>query len=149
MKHFDEKDWLKYCKSDSVGYAEKEMEQHLLDCDLCLALYLKAIESLEFENAKKNIPLEFTENVITQIQKTSQQDKQNKTRIKLILYYTTAACITIFLTFSGAFQLFERHLPNAAESITHTPSALQHFVSNGWTDRLLNKTTIFLDTLKP
>lgn len=108
MRHYTEQEWLAY-KQGLISQPESEqMENHLLDCDQCMDLFLLQINEVEIARANSIIPSNFSQTTMTfikqkQVNKPSPIHRRSKIQ-KLLSYYVVAAAITLLLVSGGVFQ---------------------------------------------
>lgn len=146
MKHYSYKEWHELI-ADRINDEKKiEMLEHTMECQNCLDIYLSLIdEGLSIENT---IPSpDFSSKVIKKINVENKQAELLKKKnhfTNIMIYYTSAACITLFLISHGCFDAFLGFTEKGSKAIT-TQSKTTSFVFNGWTDTLTKKTSSFLN----
>ena len=106
MKHYSESEWQTY-KQHLTNKAESEIiENHLLDCDQCLVLFLSLTDELDSARAKAIIPSDFTRSTMAFIHHSQNQPRNVRSRDKikrLLSYYVAASAVTLMLMSSGFF----------------------------------------------
>ena len=143
MRHYDIKQWKLFSENLIEENMHIEMQQHLLECDQCMELYLTSVEE-KTSGEDTYINETFTDNVINTIRSENKKLKDKyykRRRINLIGCYAAASCLTIILMWSGAFQfLFDAVPKYSAEFANSSLRGEKKFVS-GWTDRLTDETS--------
>lgn len=108
MRHYSESQWLAY-KNHMINRLESaNMEDHLLECDECLSLFLSLADELDEARANKVIPPNFSRNTMAFIhQNQTRQSGTMRSRDKikrLLAYYVVASAVTLMLVSSGFFE---------------------------------------------
>lgn len=107
MNHFIESEWRAY-KHHLIDKTESEMmENHLIDCDQCLNLFLSLTDELDAARANTVIPVDFSHNTMAFIHRSQIQPHNVSSRDKikrLFSYYVAAAAVTLILMSSGFFD---------------------------------------------
>lgn len=109
MTHFSKEAWCNYTL-DLLSHNEREsMEQHLYECDHCLALYMEIIDE-----QNENLPIingdSFTNEVMKQIkfEKLKSEEKMSKKQPRQIkstlIHYIIATAATLIFMASGLFH---------------------------------------------
>lgn len=148
MKHYSYEEWQELI-ADGVNEETKiKMLEHTMECQSCLDIYLSLIdEGLKDENT---IPSpDFSSKVINKITVENKQTellKRKKHFTNIMIYYTSAACITLFLISHGCFDAFLGFTEKGSKAIANQSKATS-FVFNGWTDTLTKKTSSFLNNI--
>ncbi|MDX8046208.1 hypothetical protein SH601_09415 [Gracilibacillus sp. S3-1-1] len=125
------KDMLRSYIEGETEYAE-HIDQHLLECDECVALYMSVLDDIEMNSTLSS---DFTDKTIQQIEKTTVTPKRNK-KNHLLVHYLVAAGLTMLLTVSGVFQ-----------GVTNM-SDMKLDNDGSFTDELMTKTLDLLDNIK-
>ncbi|MCX7745806.1 MAG: hypothetical protein N2645_02800 [Clostridia bacterium] len=146
LKHFDECQWKLYAEGGLDEEAAAEMESHLLECNDCLEIYLRMIEDNGMESTEAMVSPQFTDNVMKKIQHEKKSYTFSKKQI--FFYYVVAACITLFLTFNGAFDSLYSRFTESSSQIAQSSGAIEKMFVNGWSERLTNEAVIAMDRLK-
>lgn len=110
MNHYNRQQWEKYKNRDMDSQESLLMEEHLVECDQCLALYLELFNRHDLVAANEHIPEKFSSTVLS-IVKTGgqvsppvlQTSRRKRARRRILAFYTAAAVITVMLTGSGVF----------------------------------------------
>lgn len=125
MKHYNRGEWISYIENLSEIAETEQMEEHLISCEACLKQFVEILE--EKEAAEKTIiPLNFAAEVMNIIEGTEIKQKSKVySKGKILVYYTCAACITLFLMGSGAFTLMSKSIPMATAQIMHSPTKIE------------------------
>jgi len=107
MKHYSESQWLAF-KQQLIEKPESEkMENHLLECDDCLNLFLTMTDELDSARADTVIPPDFSRNTMAFIhhsQRPQPGTVRSRDKIKRLLsYYVVASAVTLILMSNGFF----------------------------------------------
>lgn len=125
MKHYCREEWNSYIEDKYSEDEKYSMENHLADCETCINLYIDLLEERESFN-KTVIPLDLTANIMHDIEKKLlKKNNYISNKKKIFIYYTAAACITLFLISSGAFNMMTKSIPLATAEIIHSPSKIE------------------------
>jgi hypothetical protein len=110
-----------------------------------MAQYLDLIDESPFED--ETVLEGFTERVMKQIHmenvKTEGQKLKQK-RINIIIYYVSAASITLFLMNAGVFDSIYQSFTSEKSQVSEA-SQKQSLFTNGWTSRLTEDTSKFIN----
>ncbi|MGE5473791.1 MAG: hypothetical protein ACM3UU_06180 [Ignavibacteriales bacterium] len=147
MKHYDEKTWKSYINKSISHEDEIILEEHLIVCDECLEVYMDLLEKSKLHIAENIVPSGFTDKVMNQVSKSSNNAKKQRTISfsSIMTYYVAAACLTLFFTINGGFQYITNNATGAIDSVRGTSKIMGSALVNGWTDRLSKNTTGLLD----
>lgn len=146
MNHFKKEEWILFVKDLINDNKKIKMEDHLLECDECLNLYLQAVEEIEIPNTKDLLNHELIENVINEIKKETKPTNISK----LLTYYTCAACITLVLISSGFFDFVKNELfryTDSAMTIASSQLVYKKYIDSNISEKLVDKTSNVLDIL--
>lgn len=112
MMHYSKEDWRNYTLDFIESNERESMEEHLYECDHCLALYMESIDE-QHENLPMINDDSFTNEVMTQINFETLQSNENIKTTSLkrtIVHYIIATAATIIFMVSGLFQyILQRH----------------------------------------
>ncbi len=148
MVHYSEVQWELFITGQIDETLYEEMLQHSLECEDCLKLYL---DLLEKSNSPDLIPGEdFTDrvmNCISNENKLMLEKKRKINRANLIIYYTSAASITLFLFWSGIFQGISGSLPQTGKHVGMIQSTAAGIFVSGWTERLSDNTDNIINNI--
>lgn len=108
MKHYSESQWLAF-KHQMIKKPESaNMENHLLECDECLNLFLSLTDELDAARVNNVIPPNFSRNTMAFIhQNHIRQSGAVRSRDKLkrlLAYYVAASAVTLMLVSNGFFE---------------------------------------------
>lgn len=144
MNHIPYENWLLYINNELEPKVCESYDEHLYQCDQCLAQYMEALEyeidtipSLTDED-------QFVDQIMEQINKPSTEapTKQYQTSFhrKTIVHYVIAAGMTLFLMFSGVFSNLtdiigtveqqKQHTSIVKEIMDHSISIIDSFEKN-------------------
>jgi hypothetical protein len=139
VSHYTNKEWKAFI-SESLQLSEQSaMEQHLYDCDACLADYLQINEQSFVIDVPDSSPDQINA-LLDAMNIESQTDKQKIKLInKPIWQYVIAASLTIALMSSGVFHQVTGVWKQAESGLSKKPESL--------TESLMNKTLSLLDNL--
>ena len=96
MKHYDSTKWKLYTENKLDEHEEEEMQEHLLNCDQCLSLYLSLID---YKINEKSIDetifpaINFTDSVINALKvdkKKAEEKRQKRNHTNLVVYSSMA-----------------------------------------------------------
>ena len=76
MMHYSKEDWRNYTLDFIESNERESMEEHLYECDDCLALYMESIDE-QHENLPMINDDSFTNEVMTQINFETLQSNKN------------------------------------------------------------------------
>jgi len=149
MRHYDIKQWKLFSENLIEENMHIEMQQHLLECDQCMELYLTSVE--EKTNGEDTyINENFTDNIMNTISSENKKIKEKnykRRRINLIGCYAVASCLTIFLMWNGAFQFLFDAIPKHSEEFANTSLKREQVFVSGWTDRLTDETSSLINNI--
>ncbi len=113
MTHMTKEQWLKYVNNSLDEKTRKHYENHLYECDHCLALYLLAVEEAEHELPDLLAPSSFTDSLMHQlteekreVMEAPKQKKKRNKRKEAIIHYVVAAAMTLLFMVTGVFTQF-------------------------------------------
>ncbi|MBJ8050674.1 hypothetical protein JDS87_01275 [Bacillus cereus] len=132
MMHYSKEDWCNYTL-DIISNNEREsMEEHLYECEHCLALYM---ESIDEQN--ENLPMinddSFTNEVMTQINFEMLQPNENIKTNQLkrtIIHYIIATAATIIFMASGLFHYIFTATSNFEKSSNQNETSISQQIVN-------------------
>lgn len=153
MKHYDHIEWIFYKKKVLSEEKMMEMEEHLYTCDECLDIFLSLIDNDEVEEAEKSIPIDFTNNIMTEVQNVKHMPKVKTNRpIKkykeIFTYYVAVAAVTIVLTMGGFYTRLVDTLPNVAKSNAIRDNIELPNIVADVSGRIVNKTSDFINNFE-
>ncbi len=152
MTHFTEGEWELFSQNEIDGHKRMVMEDHLMECNLCMNRYLSCITGEKADSAAEILSLDFTAAVMGRIS-AGNGKKHGRNDRSRFAYYAAAACITIALTGMGVFQQIMDIIPHMTEGkipgVEKTEFKLDGVVRFGWSDQLMNKTLTLVDAIKP
>jgi predicted anti-sigma-YlaC factor YlaD len=139
MSHFTQMEWRDYVTGTIHQDQQTIMEDHLYECDACLAYYLQANDQFSFEvpeaPAGKIEELQ-KEMKVTTIKKKLRKNKQNP-----LWHYVIAASLTITLMSSGLFQQVTGVWKEAESNLTKK-------ANQSMTENLMERTLSVIDNLQ-
>jgi hypothetical protein len=148
MRHYSKAEWLWFINNDSGTVLHEEMQEHLLVCDECMMLYLELIDKINMEEVPATE--DFTDKVMELVHREkveAAKRRLNQKRVNTLIYYVSAASLTLLLTGVGTFQDIYKGLSSVEKQAFETPQKQSLFMS-GWTDRLTDETSKFLSGVK-
>jgi len=153
MTHFAPEEWKAFAEGLIKGKKQIAMEEHLLICDDCIDKYLSFLSREGADSASGDLHPQFTSKVMKRISGLEAQRKRGIHGQRSLLYYTAAACLTLFFMSAGVFEGFAGIIPEIAkkglEIHSPFPERSQRIIEFGWSDRIMNSTVTFLDAIKP
>lgn len=148
MRHYSKIEWQQFINNHLDALLELEMQEHLLTCEDCRAIYLELID--ESIDTEVTVSAGFTDRLMESIHKENAETAQRKHkqgRRNMLIYYTSAACITLFLMSSGAFQSMYQGITSSDKYVLGTLQK-QSLFQSGWTNKLTDKTSKLIHQLK-
>lgn len=153
MAHFTSEDWKTFAQGLVNEKKQSDMEEHLLKCDECADIYLSFFSLESTEAAARELHPRFTSNVMKRIGGLEAQRRGNRQGRWSILYYTAAACLTLFFMSAGIFESFADMIPEITEKRIEIHHPFQEdnqgMIQFGWSDKIMNRTVAFIDAIKP
>lgn len=148
MKHYSADEWSAfYRKEESLNLLA--MEDHLLECDRCLELFLLAVEQADLPSIEQRIPADFKQKTSRMLQGPVALEPGHKDfRPRwLAANYIAAAILTVMLMGGGVFQTLA--IKASGIPIRHTSIYSQKINSllSSWPEQLMNSTWGRLDRL--
>ncbi|MFD0695476.1 hypothetical protein ACFQZT_15360 [Paenibacillus sp. GCM10027628] len=147
MKHYDQLAWMQYVEASVSPDEMAQMELHLYQCDLCLAIYMTCLEKLtaslpHMEADEKS----YIDAIVNRTLRTKPAWFHST-----IFHYGVAAAATLILVVTGFFHGLSQELGsmgslNSKGFNPPSPSSVHKEVPIS--DQLLNKTLTWLDTLQ-
>jgi len=148
MKHYSYEEWQELIEAKVDDDKRIEMLEHSMECQNRRDTYLSLID--EGLTTETTLPSpDFSSKVIEKINTENKKItllKKKRCFTNMMIYYTSAACITLFLIYSGCFDTFLGFTPKGSKAITNQTKATG-FIFNGWTDILTEKTSNFIDNI--
>ncbi|NLX92008.1 MAG: zf-HC2 domain-containing protein [Firmicutes bacterium] len=152
MVHYSREEWKAFLE----GTLEEEkcgaMEEHLLTCEQCVSEYLSFFSEEGEAGGVIEFHPRFTYGVMKRIEGMEAKQRE-KAKRRDIFYYFAAACLTLFFMFAGAFEGFAEIIPEITkadmEIFASSGAGNQGIIEFGWSEKLMNSTVMFLDTMKP
>ena len=131
MRHYTKEQWVAYANSEEID--RSSMDDHLLECEQCLALYVDAVNV----SAELMPELDNQDAFVADIMVSLQQPKEiPNDRFRWLkhpmLHYVIAASVTLVLISSGAFQqLFDQ----ASQWTRESEGVQSKPITQQWTDK--------------
>lgn len=151
ITHYDLNEWTRYYYDLIEDDMRTSMDEHLLSCQECMDIYLSVVDNdKNIDNIK--IPSEnFTKDIMNKLsQETLIKKKTSPIQFKkVMLYYVSAASITIFFTAIGLFNYVGAGLPRISAAAMHSKSYSKVLAHSGWSERLTDSTSMLIDSLLP
>jgi hypothetical protein len=152
MRHYSSEEWLAYIERKLSAESEREYEDHLYGCDVCLELYTACLVTLELDSvtAYSNPPDPndaYTEQIMVRINSEKQPNKPSAPLRKPALYrrpvfqYALAAAITLILMTTGVFH-------GITGGTGQVPLTNKQTVDASFTEQLMDKTVAMLDSIQ-
>ncbi|MBZ4652883.1 MAG: hypothetical protein JG781_221 [Peptococcaceae bacterium] len=148
MKHYTQAEWLLFRQ----GLLAKEkvyiMEEHLAQCDQCLAHFLSLISEEEVKEADEFLSPDFSDKVINTVkgEKTIIRKSPHKLKEKqknMFAYYVAAAAITLIFMSTGFFQSLIDTGPRIV-SLAASPENRSREWDLNWSGKVVNKAALWL-----
>jgi anti-sigma factor RsiW len=153
MRHYSSEEWLAYVEGKLSAENQREYEDHLYNCDVCLQLYTACMVSLELgsvtsSSISSDLNEAFTEQIMTRIKSEKQllpklSTPLRKTALyrKPVFQYALAAAITLILMTTGVFH-------GITGGIGQQSLTTKQTVYASYTDQLMDKTVAMLDSIQ-
>src|SRR5690625_60691 len=138
MRHIAYEKWVSYVINDVDEKSRDKYEEHLVACDECLELYLKAVES--HADMLPKLDDNFTDRVLDHVTEKTNPKKNDKTLSffqKPFFHYVIAAAMTLILMSSGLFG-------QLTQVASHIEERAYHDQSQSFTEGLIEKTLSFI-----
>ncbi len=148
MRHYSKAEWMWFINSDSHTLLHQDMQVHMLSCDDCMELYSDLIEGIDIEDSV--LSKDFTDRVMEMVHKDKVEAaklKHKQKRFNTMVYYISAASITLFLMSAGSFQDIYRSFSSEGK-YTSKVSQKQSLFVNGWTNTLTDVTSNLINGIK-
>jgi hypothetical protein len=151
MKHYSSEEWPAYIEGRLPAEKQREYEDHLYRCDVCMLLYTECISSLELDSVA-SISSDLNEAFIEQIMVRIKSERKPLHKLstpfrkpalyrKPVFQYALAAAITIILMTTGIFH-------GITSGIEQSPPATTQTLDASYTDQLMDKTVAMLDAIQ-
>jgi len=143
-------EWQTYCAGMLQESERIQMEEHLLQCNNCLSIYLDFLNKSLQRESFSQLGQEFTDKVMANIQKENYTQGHNN-KINLIISYCAAACIVMFFWVGGYFDKISEGLSEGTklskplETIEARIEPPKSFIQTGWTQKVLKKEKSFFE----
>ena len=150
MMHYSIDEWYQFKTGTLNSDDIEKMQTHLLECSDCMDLYLSTIDEQDELNAFESLPADFADTLMDRIKLEDSRINTTKKRTyftNIMIYYVSAACVTLLLMSNGVFRSLFNNMPGNSSIIKNNISKSESFLTNGWTDQLANKTSLFIDEL--
>lgn len=148
MKHYSAEEWSAfYRKEESLSLLA--MEDHLLECDECLELFLQAVEQADLKSIEQRIPAGFNQRTGQMLQGPVVLELPRKDfRPRwMAANYVAAAILTVMLMGGGVFQTLA---VKASEVPVRYPSSYSQKINtflSSWPEQLMDSTWGRIDKL--
>ncbi|MEQ8174953.1 MAG: hypothetical protein ABRQ26_07755 [Syntrophomonadaceae bacterium] len=141
MKHYSAEEWSAFYRKEA-SLDLLAMEDHLLECDKCLELFLLALEQADLKSIEQRIPADFTQTTGQRLRSPVVLElprKDFKPRW-LAANYVAAAILTVMLMGGGVFQTLA--LKASEVPVRHSPNYSQKINSflSSWPEQLMDST---------
>lgn len=146
MSHYSLDEWENYVNNSINEDKRIEMENHLFTCDHCLEVYMNTLDDSNVYS--EALGYEFTNKITKAIKNDirSSEIKKSKTYpSNILLYYTAAASITLFLMSQGFFTAITRGIPQTTVHIMNSSKYVEKISQNSWADTFIQKTMSIFD----
>ncbi|WP_159885301.1 anti-sigma factor [Paenibacillus puerhi] len=158
MTHVPEEQWLLFASGQLESDERQRCEDHLEQCDECLALYAHAVERLAYSLPEPDMD-QLAEGAMQRWEerygaaavnaRCSLEEKHDRRRNWMrhpIFHYTVAAAITLILMGSGVFQVFTQ---NASAWVDTNLPAESEELPPSWSEQVMERTVGLLATIQP
>lgn len=157
MIHYDDFEWRLYKENLLDKRIYDEMETHLFQCETCMDKFLSIIDDKEIELAGEILTTDFTEDLISKIQKirpiesikTDKYKQKKRVYNEVLLYYTAIASVAIFLMGSGFFHRMVDGIPEISGNIEEPKISMNTNKINEFSNAVLKATNGFVESFTP
>ena len=151
MKHFNEKEMAEYIQGSVKPQIADLMEEHFLHCSLCLEKFTRAAQAFHFPQVPTSFTDEVMESVAVQHVFWKRQTvlRSSNPKKQMLVNYAVAACLTVLLTFGGAFGILAKSVPHLAGFQEHVGESAKETFSTGWSAQLAEKAVSIIDVFIP
>ena len=155
MNHYDIVEWKLFNQDLLDEKIRQDMEDHLLECDHCMGIFLSIVEDGQEDRPK--VSENFTDNIMDQISKRTEMDKENKkinivknvekkknTYNEFLVYYMAVASVAIFLTGSGFFTSIVSQAPDFGGKIIESKKEVKLDLVYNFSKNISDATSSFV-----
>lgn len=145
-RHYRPDEWLAYIQDLLPDPLRNQMEEHLAVCEHCLLYYMMSLEGLPLAEPEERLGSpHLADDVMRLILEEAgkpSKDSRDRWYRRTLVHYAAAAAITIIMMSVG---LFQEMLPGQLDRWEADSRQQSHSLS----ERLMDRTSTFLDSLKP
>lgn len=123
MSCFPKEEIVRYVTDQLDEETRETFENHLYDCDRCLAVYIDSLEQLSTVTLKSD---SFTDDVIARI--TKKENEKKRSIYQPLIHYAIAAGFTLLLTVAGVFEQLTNLVPDEATNHAKSGSISDFFM---------------------
>lgn len=149
MNHYDIVEWKLFKENLLDDRIRSKMEEHLMNCDECMEVFLSLIDENEIELAKEVVPPDFTDKVVNNIRNVRPIEKVHKKNKKTyndyFIYYVAVASVAIFLTASGFFGRLVNKVPEISSRLNEEGIILRTNKIYDFSEKITRKTNEFVN----
>ncbi len=156
MRHYMKEEWQAFHRGELSEISRREMEKHLLSCEICMNSFLESMPEEDIVNAGKMLPVDFTDSTMLYIKEKSRPEPPvchpntwRKRWQDLFVYYVAAAILTMFFAGGGVFQsLVDNYsqLSRTACSLEH--QKLQDSIRMDWPGQIADRTARWIENFE-
>ena len=165
---FDKSIWLAYHSGLLDESVQSDMEQHLIDCNACMDVYLNVVEE-HVSSEDSLLSDDFTDKLMHKIEQeiswqnakkldivkpSMKAQRVSSSKATLMISYCAAASIAMFFLVGGYFNgLADKviqgaeYIPSSAITELRTDQT-RGLIQTGWTQKVLEEKRPLLETLK-
>ena len=154
-----EKTWIAYSQGLLSESRRLGLEEHLLTCDSCLAIYLDILAKDTDQSSVSQLSRDFTDHVLAEISAVSRIPvKKEKeflaSKMGILISYCAAASIALFFWGGGYFDGLSANLSKGVQYLDKieisekVPEPEKGLIQAGWTHKVYEeKRTSFIQNL--
>jgi len=136
LRHFDLNEWKKYINEQFDEEMKRQMEEHLVTCDLCLEIYVALCEEQNNDSVIVQNQTDFSDRILQKIRFAKKKETKRK---KEIINYFIAASLTLLITVSAPFEMLYQKTKQVVSDNSNIGFMEKMFI-NGWSENLTNGT---------
>ena len=151
MSHFSQREWKDYRESRLTEDEITLMEDHLLECEQCLEIFLASIDDEETAISAGQLSPDFADTVIAKTKTVQRPNfilprRARRSVSNLFMYYVAASMVTLMLMSVGVFQNMMDIVPEFNAAAGHRKS--QYSVNLDWPDKVTNSAHRWLQKIE-
>lgn len=153
MRHYMDEEWLDFHRGQLPGKTIKDMEDHLVSCEICMNSFLKNVQKEDIDKARKILPDDFTASTMFYIKGKSRPEPSvsHKNTWKerwqnIFIYYVAAAILTIVFVGGGVFQsLVDNYSQFSRTACSLEHQKMQDSIRLNWSGQIADRTARWIE----